>query len=118
MKLVTLIITICYFPISAHGQISDVETLLHDYDESGSQSGKHHIIAQLASMQQGMALINLEVGHRKEARFYCAPPKLAVTGEQILNMLRRQVKEDPHLAKYPVSIVMLETLEKAFPCNK
>jgi hypothetical protein len=49
---------------------------------------------------------------------FCQPSKVALTTEQILDMLRREVKETPPLADMPYGLAMLKTLEKVFPCNK
>ena len=49
---------------------------------------------------------------------FCVPPKLALTKEQLSNILRRWVAESPPaFAKYQLGLAMLLALEDAFPCE-
>jgi hypothetical protein len=49
---------------------------------------------------------------------YCVPDGFGLTGEQILEMLRKEVNENPSSAEESYGLVILETLERVFPCNK
>src|SRR4029077_13354465 len=73
----------------------------------------------LTAVEDGMGWVNAELKKRKDAPpLYCVPDGFGLTGEQILEMLRKEVKENPSSAEESYGLVMLETLEKVFPCNK
>jgi hypothetical protein len=55
--------------------------------------------------------------HRKEPPLYCVPPKLALTGEQIIDMLRKEIKDKPREADLEVGLVMMLLLQEVFPCS-
>jgi hypothetical protein len=96
MKLVSLIFTLSLLsPIAAHAQEANVKKVLNMYD-AGSELSKRKDTPPL----------------------YCVPDGFGLTGEQILEMLRKEVKENPSSAEDSYGLVMLLTLKKAFPCNK
>jgi hypothetical protein len=66
-----------------------------------------------------MGWANAELRKRQDTPpLYCVPDRFILTGEQIVEMLRKEVKEDPSSAQDPYGFVLLKTLGKAFPCNK
>jgi hypothetical protein len=88
------------------------------YDK-GSSADKQSIVTILTAVEDGMGWANAELKKRKDGPpLYCVPDGFGLTGEQILEMLRKEVKENPSSAEESYGLVMLETLEKVFPCNK
>jgi len=66
-----------------------------------------------------MGWANAELNKRKDTPpLYCVLDGFGLTGEQILEMLRKEAKENPSSAEESYGLVMLLTLKKAFPCNK
>ena len=66
-----------------------------------------------------MGWANIVLKKRKDTPpLYCVPDGFGLTGEQILEMLRKEVKENPSSREESDGLVILETLEKVFPCNK
>jgi ADP-ribose pyrophosphatase YjhB (NUDIX family) len=65
-----------------------------------------------------MGWANIVLKKRKDTPpLYCVPDGFGLTGEQILEMLRKEVKENPSSAEESYGLVILETLEKVFPCT-
>ena len=119
MKLVSLIFTLSLLsPLAAHAQEANAKKVLDMYDK-GSSADKQSIVTILTAVEDGMGWANAELKKRKDAPpLYCVPDGFGLTGEQILEMLRKEVKENPSSAEESYGLVMLETLEKVFPCNK
>ena len=119
MKIVSLICALSLLsPIAAHAQEANVKKVLNMYD-TGSPADRASIVTILTAVEDGMGWANAELKKRKDAPpLYCVPDGFGLTGEQILEMLRKEVKENPSSAEESYGSVMLETLEKVFPCNK
>ena len=119
MKLVSLICTLSLLSaFAAHAQEANVKKVLNMYD-TGSNADKQSIVTILTAVEDGMGWANIELKKRKDTPpLYCVPDGFGLTGEQTLEMLRKEVKENPSSAEESYGLVMLETLEKVFPCNK
>jgi hypothetical protein len=64
----------------------------------------------------GIGWANTDLHSMHQQRLYCQPGKLALTGEQLEDMLERHVQEELFAADYPFGLVLLESLKKVFPC--
>jgi hypothetical protein len=53
---------------------------------------------------------------RKEAPMYCQPETLSLNADQLVDMLRRGVKDDPDLDQGNVASALLAVLRHTFPC--
>src|ERR1700693_2835854 len=117
MKLVSLICTLSLLsPIAAHAQEANVKKVLNLYD-AGSPAEKESIVTILQAVEDGMGWANTDLAKRKDTPpLYCVPDQFVLTGEQILEMLRKEVKENPSSAEDSYGLVMLLTLKRAFPC--
>jgi|SRR5476649_1037169 hypothetical protein len=122
MKLASLIFAVCLIPITAHAdqdakELLDANTLLKLYD-TASLADKKLTVNIIAATQTGMAFVNsfLKIT-RKEIPFYCPPGKVSLTGEQMLDMIRRQVKDHPVDGTKLYQLVMLNALQEVFPCK-
>jgi hypothetical protein len=54
--------------------------------------------------------------NRHEKPLYCPPPKLSLTGGQIIDMLQRVIRDDPGIGKIRLETVVLYVLKDTFPC--
>jgi hypothetical protein len=116
MKRELLICTLCLLPIAAHAEW-DTQTLLNNYN-AGTLAEKFFIAGILSSVENGMSWADAElINSQHAAPLYCTPSKLDLTGEQILDMLRRHVQDQPSDARYPYGLVMMQVLKKVFPCH-
>jgi hypothetical protein len=76
-------------------------------------AGKQSLDAILGAMEDGMGWY--KVGSK--IKLYCLPDKLALTGNQIFNILRRQIAAAPNLGTMPYGLAVLLALEQTFPCS-
>jgi hypothetical protein len=99
-------------------QEANVKKVLDMYD-TGSKADRESIVTILTAVEDGMGWANIVLKKRKDTPpLYCVPDGFGLTGEQILEMLRKEVNENPSSAEESYGLVILETLEKVFPCNK
>jgi hypothetical protein len=67
--------------------------------------------------EDGMAWMNAFLRtQRNEDPIYCIPEKMSFTGEQIMDILQREVKNTPSLGDQPYGVVILYSLRSVFPC--
>jgi hypothetical protein len=119
MKL-KLALIICGFSLltSAARAEMDVTTLLNKYDSATSVIDKQIIAGIVDKTHYGISWANAFLEDaRKEAPLYCQPKRLVLTTEQILDILRREVKEQPVLGEEPYGLAMIIALRKVFPCQ-
>jgi hypothetical protein len=93
-----------------------VNELLHDYDSSAPN--KQRFIEMLVSQtENGLSRANVYLrGERKQAPLYCTPDKLALTGAQVIDILRQEVKTSPDTGTVPFGLGVLIATVKVFPC--
>ena len=91
--------------------------VLHVYDKYLVSEDRRHIESFISAMQIGLLWANAELKHRGQALLYCQPDKLVITNSQMIDMMRRAIKDDAELGGYPLGMVVLVTLQKTFPCR-
>jgi hypothetical protein len=106
-------------PILAQAVQSDVNTLLNLYDNIASPGQRQKIVDAVSNTEQGMVIANSYLqAFRNEVPLYCSPPNLALTGEQLIDILRREVEQNQRLYKGKSwSLVLIFALQKIFPCH-
>ena len=116
MKAALLVSLFCFVSIEASAEM-DAKTLLKTYDVAAPKD-KEIVLFTLSRTQTGMSWANSALRtQRKEEPLYCVPSNVVLTGEQIVDILRRHLKEDPSAEEVPYGLVMLLALQKTFPCN-
>lgn len=70
---------------------------------------------KIASVEEGIRVTNAALA--SGSKLYCQPPTLVLTGTQLADMLRRAVAADDKLKNQAMSVVLLDVLEKTFPCT-
>ena|ERR1700677_3918125 len=96
---------------------ADARTFLQVYDKAdlADQQALRRILEWIAS---GMVLANSDLHSNHRQLIFCQPSKLALTGEQLLDMIQREMQDEPAIAEYPVGFVVLQSLKKIFPCAR
>jgi hypothetical protein len=56
---------------------------------------------RLTTIEDGLGWANAELRHRNTSPLFCPPDRLALTGTQLIDILRRAIKDDPQIGKYP-----------------
>jgi hypothetical protein len=102
------------FSIAAHAEV-DLKSFLENYDRVDTAE-KHHLAERLLDMQYGMAWANAVVEAETGTHLYCPPQTSALTGEQLIDMLRESAAQNPRLNDISFGLAILSTLRKTFPC--
>jgi hypothetical protein len=118
MKLVATALgamTIVFRISSAHAEM-DAHTFLRNYD-AGTLDSRKAMEFWLSSIELGMDWENSILQHDHRVALYCTPPKLNLTGNQLVDMVRRYTTDIKPADILPVGLVMLDALETTFPCD-
>lgn len=116
MKFTLVTCVFCLFTSAAQAEWN-VKTLLSHYD-TGTSNEKELLSGIISGTENGMGWANtfLET-YRKEDALYCVPPHLALNGDQLMDMLRKEVKDHPSEADSSYGLVLMLALRKVFPCQ-
>lgn len=72
---------------------------------------------------EGMQYAEIELEVTKRVHIFCAPPKLAVTMENCMDILDRQIKKaatfltEARLTETTIDILLMVGLKETFPCS-
>ncbi len=97
--------------------LDSTRDVLHVYDKYLVPEDRRHIENFIGAMEIGLLWANVGLKHQGQALLYCQPDKLVITNSQMIDMIRRAIKDDAKLGDYPVGMVVLVTLQKTFPCK-
>src|SRR5271169_2130168 len=74
---------------------SDANQFLRNYDAE-TLAERRRMSDNLSQIESGMSWVNVFIAeNRKERPIYCPPNTLAPTGEQLVDVLRREIKGSP-----------------------
>ncbi|HEY3639385.1 MAG TPA: hypothetical protein VGK90_14650 [Rhizomicrobium sp.] len=92
-----------------------VADFLKLHDEALGQSLAE---TQIAGIQGGLTVANSYLTKtRNEAPMYCQPETLSLTAGQLIDMLRRDLKEQPELDdQTDLGSALLAVMQHTFPC--
>jgi hypothetical protein len=94
----------------------DAATFLKTYD-SATPADQKILKAIAASTEDGMGWANTAlIEQRHELALYCVPQQVALSGDQLIDMLRRYVDQHQSFSKFPFGMVMYYALRDGFPC--
>ena len=81
--------------------------------------GRSMAETQIAGLQAGFTEANTYLAaSRKEEPMYCQPASLDLTPDQLIDMLRRGVDDQPELDASNVASALLHVLQRTFPCRQ
>ena len=69
-------------------------------------------------MQDGVSWANALLRSNNDHQIYCQPKRLALTGSEIVLMVRKLVEDDPEKGKAPLALAVLIALIRTFPCGQ
>ncbi|MFZ2079391.1 MAG: hypothetical protein WAV38_22630 [Xanthobacteraceae bacterium] len=90
---------------------------LEVYDKELVPEDRKHIETFINGMQIGLLWANVMLKERGQPLLYCQPEHLTITDSQMLDMMRRAMKDKPKWGDYPLGMMVLVTLQRAFPCK-
>ena len=96
-----------------HAEMSGTE-FLKTYD-TGSPDGQTVWRLMAQSVSNGIAWADAA---KPGPPLYCPPGKLALTSEQVIQILRSEIDEHPEAASFPYGLGILAGLQNTFPCKK
>jgi hypothetical protein len=113
-----ILLCILSMPASAKEADGDVNALIAAYDSNDQvrhvyASIHADLVARGIRTAQSMYVIRL-----KQPELYCQPRALTLTGEQVIDILRRAVQKDLALGKLDTGLGIFRALEDTFPCQK
>jgi hypothetical protein len=124
MMRVALVVLLCmqtYLVSSsttANAEGGDVGDLLKAYD-SKDRLRKEYATIHADLIARGIFAANTEVVYvRKQAPLYCQPLALQLTGEQVIDLLRRAAEKEASLGTLSTGTGILIALQRTFPCKQ
>jgi len=98
-------------------EVGSIRWTLEVYDKELVPEDRKHIEGYIGGIQLGLLWANAALKHRGQPLLYCQPDHLTITGSQMVDMMRRAMKDKPKLGDFPVGMMVLETLQRTFPCK-
>jgi hypothetical protein len=113
-----ILLCILSMPASAKEADADVNALIAAYDSNDQvrqvyASIHADLVARGIWTAQSMYVIRL-----KQPELYCQPSARTLTGEQVIDILRRAVQKDLAIGTLDTGLGIFRALEATFPCQK
>ena len=116
MRKWTLVALFFFGIIHPAGAVAPVKAFLQEY-ESASASLRETMESFVFDLNEGMGWLNDYLATaRHEPRVYCPPDKLTLTGNQLVEILKKFVQRDQQYGDYPVGAALVYALKDVFPC--
>jgi hypothetical protein len=107
---------------AAHTDELTVNEFLTRYDEARTAAEKLIWTQHIDAIESSFGWANTMLSERKENRLYCVPPKLILTSEQLIDIVRRFLQEQQsggfNNQDAPMGLFLLLALQEAFPCTQ
>jgi hypothetical protein len=111
-----ILIALAFFSTGASAEWQ-VNELLRNYDLADANN-RSLIEALISETENDLTWANSYLRTvRKEEPIFCHPKTLVLTGSQVIDMLRREVAENPNTGNTPFGYAILMTNIKVFPCS-
>jgi hypothetical protein len=93
--------------------------ILRDYDNPKlSADQRKTITSNLASIETALGWANTALRVQKmQNGLYCLPDDLMIEPQELIDMLRDALWDEPKLGHLPIGFAVLATLQRAFPCK-
>ena len=102
----------------------DAEPLLNDilkdyYNPELSVAQRMMIVSNMSNIEKALGWANTALRAQRMSRraLYCLPNDLVIEPQELIDMLRDAVWDEPRLGERPIGFAVLVTLQKAFPCK-
>ena len=81
--------------------------------------GQGRAETEIMGLQAGFTEANAYLtGTRKEPPMFCQPENLRLTADQLIDMLRRRLDEQPELDQSDLASALLAVMQRTFPCQQ
>jgi hypothetical protein len=98
-------------------EVGSTRWTLEVYDKELVPKDREHIENYIGGIQLGLLWANVMLKERGQPLLYCQPEHLTITGSQMLDMIRRAMKDKPKWGDFPLGMMILVTLQRTFPCK-
>ena len=94
---------------------------LEMYDHQLDPEARKWAELTISDIEDGFGWANAELRSRRNTPpLYCSPPKLALTGPQLIDILRRAIADESplpnRLSNQLLGFALLISLQRVFPC--
>jgi hypothetical protein len=121
MRPLLLAITLCLLwqPFSAQAQGDDASSTAHFLKlyNGGDAAERTLLLLSIIGADSAFVTANAELKTSGREPLYCQPEHLSLTPEQTVDRVEKGVAENKELATVPVTVAMLETFKRTFPCD-
>jgi hypothetical protein len=93
----------------------DVKSALQLYDSADSDNRKVWEII-FGNTYNGMRWANAVLAGKKQKQLFCEPKNVVLTGPEVTEMLRGQLKADSKFGELPFGFGIFIVVQAAFPC--
>jgi hypothetical protein len=120
LKALILMLAVTVGGSAAYAQdgTGDANDFLSQYD-AASPTGRQLLEMFIIGQERGILVANqfLKVARSKNT-IYCPPDDAALAPTQLVDMTRKTVASDGRIGTMPLSVVVLMTLQRNYPCAK
>lgn len=95
--------------------IATMEGFVEAYDAT-VPSARDYLDGYIKGVGYGLQAANAFLHHDQRRQLYCQPAKIAFTGDQLLEIARRFIHDQPAYAAAPVHLALAAAMIDAFPC--
>jgi hypothetical protein len=101
------------------GAEPSLNEVLKEYDNPNtSETRRATISSNLAGIGVGLGWASTAVrAQRMQAGLYCPPDQPEMPSAQLIEILRRALKDEPRLGDRPLGFALLAALQRSFPCK-
>jgi hypothetical protein len=71
---------------------------------------------RVGGIAQGFFWSNAFLTHQGLSSHYCAPERMAMTDEQVIDILKRHVQANPQKGSLPIELVLMDAFKETLPC--
>jgi hypothetical protein len=120
MKWSVLMALLALSVVTATAKEPKTRDLLYAYDvltEKGDRQGRQWVEAFIGEIVQGMIIANQMLNSRKQPPLFC-PPNIKITNSQMIEMMRKTIRENPKWGDFRSAAVVLIVLQDTFLCHE
>jgi hypothetical protein len=99
----------------AHAEM-DANSLLRTYD-AATPARKNSLSSIVLAIRDGIGWANETIiKQSNEPALYCVPLDVTLSGTQLIDLIRHEVRQSHSVGKYPFGRALLHALQITYPC--
>jgi hypothetical protein len=95
----------------------NIRSILEIYDKTLVSEDRRLLESLVEGMTIGLLWGNAMLKERGQPLLYCQPDKFVITGNVMIEMMRRAMKDNPKWGAFPLGMMAMATLQRTFPCK-